>query len=56
MMCSIPATGGVKDEGDDPGEPGDDNGEKILETFKVDTQGQPMLDRQGFRIPRSPVQ
>jgi hypothetical protein len=56
MMCSIPATGGIKDEGDQPDEPGDDNGEKILETFKVDTHGHPMQDEQGLRIPRSPDQ
>ena len=54
MMKSIRATGGIKDEGDKPSEPGDDNGEKILEWFKVDTHGHPMLDERGLRIPRSP--
>jgi hypothetical protein len=53
-MKSIRATGGIKDEGDEPSVPGDDNGEKILEWFKVDTNGHPMLDDQGLRIPRSP--
>eukprot|EP01049_Picozoa_sp_SAG25_P000407 SAG25_NODE_15_length_24441_cov_175.207288_6_plen_132_part_00 len=53
-MKSIRATGGIKDEGDEPSVPGDDNGEKILEWFKVDTNGHPMLDDQRLRIPRSP--